>query len=155
MSDLSQEESYDAENEVDEYDCNEDESSLEGPHEVDMQTLDTSVPVKVPDVVDTPNKTLKEEIKKVVPDTNLPPIVAHYPKCSKGGFHDGEYLNMVCFDNKCQDNVVLCAICLEEEHKGHKVKPLKIVMEQARKYFGGMAPTNLSIDNVKSIVGGS
>lgn len=47
----------------------------------------------------------------------------HYALCSRGGYHTGEALNMVCLEAKCQAAQLCCCACVEEAHKDHKYSP--------------------------------
>lgn len=43
-----------------------------------------------------------------------------YLKCSKSGLHSDEYLNMVCLETSCLQNLLCCCACVEADHKRHK-----------------------------------
>jgi hypothetical protein len=44
-----------------------------------------------------------------------------YMKCREGGLHDGELLNFVCVDTKCEKKGLICPVCRMNEHEEHKV----------------------------------
>lgn len=48
-----------------------------------------------------------------------------YAKCMAGGLHDGELLNLICLDEKCQQRGLICPVCHMESHENHYVMPLK------------------------------
>ncbi|CAD8157539.1 unnamed protein product [Paramecium pentaurelia] len=62
-----------------------------------------------------------------------------YPECNLGGNHSGEILSLICLEKECQQNQILCCcICQEELHKGHQLKPLKLLLceyDQKQKEF--------------------
>ncbi|CAD8159903.1 unnamed protein product [Paramecium octaurelia] len=62
-----------------------------------------------------------------------------YPECTLGGNHSGEILSLICLEKECQQNQILCCcICQEEFHKGHQLKPLKLLLceyDQKQKEF--------------------
>jgi hypothetical protein len=75
-----------------------------------------------------------------------------YPNCGKGGDHVGEILNLVCLEPKCIDNSIICGICYDEQHKNHKIKPLKIVITQSKKYLSHLTPVNLDTTKIKASI---
>ena len=72
-----------------------------------------------------------------------------YPECGKGGDHIGQILNLVCLEAKCIDNSIICGICYDEQHKNHKIKPLKIVISQSKKYLSHLTPVNIDTAKIK------
>ena len=42
---------------------------------------------------------------------------AEYLPCLRGGYHYGEVLNMVCLGKGCQEQLLCCCACVEENHK--------------------------------------
>lgn len=59
-----------------------------------------------------------------------------YSKCKKGGLHNGEPLNIVCLDNKCSEQMLICSICKSEEHDKHATQPLKMYIDHLSTTFG-------------------
>lgn len=57
------------------------------------------------------------------------------------GEHTGELLSMVCLEPDCikqkdvSHNILLCVICQEKQHSGHKVKPLKAVLRECNNFI--------------------
>ena len=43
-----------------------------------------------------------------------------YLECEKGGYHTGEFLNIVCLESACKPNILCCCACVEEYHQNHK-----------------------------------
>lgn len=72
-----------------------------------------------------------------------------YPECKKGEFHTGEALSLVCIEPKCIENSVICGICYSENHKSHNIKPLKIVINNSRKYLEQLTPMNIDGGEIK------
>ncbi len=52
-----------------------------------------------------------------------------FPECSKDGFHLGENMNQICLQKKCKANSIGCVACLEETHKSHTARPIKMVVQ--------------------------
>ena len=74
----------------------------------------------------------------------------HYPECTKGGSHIGEVLNIVCLEPKCIQKSVICGICYDEEHRDHKIRPLKVIISNSKKYLEGLTPLTLDVDVLKA-----
>ena len=72
-----------------------------------------------------------------------------YPECGKGGDHLGEVLNIVCLEPKCIENSIICGICYDESHKNHKIKPLKVVINQSKRYLEQLTPMNIDSSKIK------
>jgi hypothetical protein len=53
---------------------------------------------------------------------------AAYLKCNKSGLHSDEYLNMVCLETSCLQNLLCCCACIEAEHKKHKYPCVEAVL---------------------------
>ena len=51
--------------------------------------------------------------------------------------HDGEALNLVCVDDKCDHRGLLCPVCKMESHDSHHILPIKIFLGQIRDLLGG------------------
>lgn len=66
-----------------------------------------------------------------------------YPECGKGGDHIGEALNLVCLEPNCIENSIICGICYDENHKNHKIKPLKMVINRSKNYLEQLTPMNI------------
>ena len=75
-----------------------------------------------------------------------------YPECKKGDCHVGEVLNMVCLEPKCIQKSVICGICYDEEHRDHKIRPLKFIINTSKKYLEGLTPLTLDVDKVKTSI---
>lgn len=76
-----------------------------------------------------------------------------YAICTKGGYHTGEDLNMVCLEQQCLELQLCCCACVEESHKDHKyclflvsAKPLRLVMLEAEQASGKITPVKFNID---------
>ena len=52
------------------------------------------------------------------PGSNLSQNI-QYLKCSKGGLHEDENLNIVCLEKTCLEKLINCCACIEEDHKKH------------------------------------
>ncbi len=78
--------------------------------------------------------------------------VFKYPECIKGGNHVGEVLNLVCLEPKCVEKSIICGICYDEEHKGHKIKPLKMVINHSKTYLKDLTPLDLDTAGLKEII---
>ena len=77
------------------------------------------------------------------------PKTFKYPECQKGDFHVGESLSLVCVEPKCIEKSVICGICYSEEHQSHKIKPLKIIINNAKKYLSQLTPVNIDEKSIK------
>jgi hypothetical protein len=75
-----------------------------------------------------------------------------YPECLKGECHVGEVLNMVCLEPKCIQKSVICGICYDEEHRNHKIRPLKLIISNSKKYLEGLTPLTLDVEKVKASI---
>lgn len=47
---------------------------------------------------------------------------------------------MVCLEQSCLDKALCCGACIEESHKNHKTKPLKLVLIEAREMATTLKP---------------
>ncbi len=52
-----------------------------------------------------------------------------YSRCKKGGMHNEEPLNIVCLEDSCCDQRLICSICKTENHTIHKTLPLKYYID--------------------------
>jgi hypothetical protein len=113
-------------------------------------------PIEVPKLADAPvaEATASVPTADAGPEAKPAekPIGFRYPECQKGGFHVGESLNLVCIEPKCIDNSVICCLCYDEEHKGHKIRPLKLVIERSKKYLSSMTPLALDSSKIKETI---
>lgn len=75
-----------------------------------------------------------------------------YPECKKGDYHTGEALSLVCMEPKCIENSVICGICYNEDHKDHKIRPLKLVINSSRKYLEQLTPMNINAQEIKDSI---
>ncbi len=75
-----------------------------------------------------------------------------YPECKKGDCHVGEILNLICVEPQCIQKSVICGICYDEDHKNHKIKPLKMVINNSKKYLEQLTPMNIDVNKVKSSI---
>jgi len=57
----------------------------------------------------------------------------YYLECDKQASHEGEALNVLCIDKKCNQNGLICPICENENHKDHQVVPLKFFLQSLQK----------------------
>lgn len=64
----------------------------------------------------------------------------------------GEVLNLVCLEPKCIDKSIICGICYDEAHRNHKIKPLKLIINNSKKYLEGLTPLALDVEKVKTSV---
>ena len=72
-----------------------------------------------------------------------------YPECTKGENHVGQVLNLVCLEAKCINKSVICGICFDQEHRGHNIKPLKIIINNSKKYLQQVTPLTLDVEKLK------
>ena len=72
-----------------------------------------------------------------------PSLSFKYPQCKKGEFHVGESHSLVCIEPKCIEKCVICGICFNESHKDHKIRPLKLIINNAKKYLSHLTPVNM------------
>ena len=75
-----------------------------------------------------------------------------YPECTRGGYHVGEVLNIVCLEPQCIQKSIICGICYDEGHRDHKIRPLKLIINNARKYLDGLTPLSLDINKLRTSV---
>lgn len=77
----------------------------------------------------------KEQAKQETPVKTTQPVLLSIPylECQRNGFHSGELLNSVCLEATCVGNNICCIVCVEESHKGHKIKPLKFIIGECMK----------------------
>lgn len=47
---------------------------------------------------------------------------------------------------------MICCLCYDEEHKGHKIRPLKLVIERSKKYLSSMTPLALDSSKIKETI---
>lgn len=59
---------------------------------------------------------------------------------------------MICLDPKCIQKSVICGMCYDEEHRNHKIRPLKVIINNSKKYLQGMTPLALDSQKVKSLI---
>lgn len=64
----------------------------------------------------------------------------------------GEVLNLVCLEPQCIKNSIICGICLDEEHRAHKVKPVKVIINSSKKYLQHLTPTNFDVEKIRHSV---
>jgi hypothetical protein len=65
----------------------------------------------------------------------------------------GEVLNLVCLEPKCIQKAVICGICYDEAHRDHKIRPLKMVISNSKKYLQGLTPLTLDVEKLKASIG--
>ncbi|CAD8093124.1 unnamed protein product [Paramecium primaurelia] len=53
----------------------------------------------------------------------------NYQNCNIKG-HDDEFLNMICIDEKCKKNQLLCCYCVEEDHNKCQKLPISKFLKQ-------------------------
>jgi hypothetical protein len=53
---------------------------------------------------------------------------------------------------KCIENSIICGICYDESHKTHKIKPLKIIINQSKKYLQQLTPMNIDSTKIKASI---
>lgn len=61
-------------------------------------------------------------------------------------------LNIVCLEPKCIQKSVICGICYDEEHRDHKIRPLKVIISNSKKYLEGLTPLTLDVEKVKASI---
>ena len=76
----------------------------------------------------------------------------HYPECTKGDFHTGEVLNLVCLEPKCLQQSVICGICYDQAHRNHKIRPLKLIINNSKKYLDTLTPLHLDVPKMKEAI---
>lgn len=64
----------------------------------------------------------------MIEDTR-PKYKIKYMECQKDKMHEGEYLNLVCLNDSCRDDSLICSMCKNDKHKGHTTSPLKFYLE--------------------------
>jgi hypothetical protein len=62
-------------------------------------------------------------------------------------------LNLVCLEPKCIEKSVICGICYDEQHRSHKIRPLKLVISNSTKYLQGLTPLTLDVEKLKASIG--
>lgn len=75
-----------------------------------------------------------------------------YPECTKGDCHVGEVLNLVCLEPQCIHKSVICGICYDEAHRAHKIRPLKLIINNSLKYLEGLTPLSVDFDKLKGSI---
>lgn len=63
------------------------------------------------------------------------PYKINYSYCNKKGQHQGEPLNVVCLEESCAGQRLICSICQSENHAQHKVQPLKFYFDNLATSF--------------------
>lgn len=48
---------------------------------------------------------------------------------------------------------MICGICYDENHRSHKIKPLKMVISNSKKYLQGLTPLTLDVEKLKVSIG--
>ncbi len=59
---------------------------------------------------------------------------------------------MICLEPKCIQKSVICGICYDEEHRNHKIRPLKLIINNSKKYLQGLTPLALDAEKVKASI---
>ena len=75
-----------------------------------------------------------------------------YPECTKGDCHVGEVLNLVCLEPQCIQKSIICGICYDEGHRNHKIRPLKLIINNSLKYLEGLTPLSLDVEKLRGSV---
>jgi hypothetical protein len=53
-----------------------------------------------------------------------------YLRCTKGDLHEGEVLNFICIDPACRAKGLICPVCQNTTHEGHKTLHLKLFLSE-------------------------
>jgi hypothetical protein len=61
-------------------------------------------------------------------------------------------LNLVCLEPPCIHKSVICGICYDEEHRNHKIRPLKMIINNSKKYLSQLTPMSFDLEKVRSSV---
>lgn len=64
----------------------------------------------------SPSEMNEHQIKRIV-----------YSNCNIDD-HTTEPLSRVCIDDKCKNKTLICSLCEQLNHKGHKTVPLKTIL---------------------------
>ena len=48
---------------------------------------------------------------------------------------------------------MICGICYDESHRSHKIRPLKLVISNSKKYLQGLTPLTLDVEKLKASIG--
>lgn len=48
---------------------------------------------------------------------------------------------------------MICGICYDEHHRSHKIRPLKLVISNSKKYLQGLTPLTLDVEKLKASIG--
>jgi hypothetical protein len=75
-----------------------------------------------------------------------------YPECTRGDFHNGEVLNLVCLEPKCIQQSIICGICYDQTHRDHKIRPLKLIINNSQKYLDSLTPLHLDVNKLKQSI---
>lgn len=59
---------------------------------------------------------------------------------------------MICLDPKCTQKSVICGMCYDDGHRNHKIRPLKVIINNSKKYLQGMTPLALDAEKVKTLI---
>lgn len=52
-------------------------------------------------------------------------------------------MNLVCLAAGCGGKAMICSMCVNQGHKGHAIRPLKIYLDELyRRYRGQESPFN-------------
>ncbi len=68
--------------------------------------------------------------------SEVPAYIIKYIECSEP-HHEGEKVNLICLNQACADNSLICSICSSDKHKGHQFKPLKIYLDELYRRYRG------------------
>ena len=66
---------------------------------------------------------------------NVKKMKLHYSQCPAGDLHTGELMNLVCVDANCTRRGLICPICRMNNHEEHQILPLKIFLDEVKKFF--------------------
>lgn len=58
----------------------------------------------------------------------------------------------MCLEPPCIHKSVICGICYDEEHRNHKIRPLKMIINNSKKYLSQLTPMSFDLEKVRSSV---
>ena len=61
-------------------------------------------------------------------------------------------LNLVCLEPKCIQESIICGICFDESHRNHKIRPLKLIINNSQKYLTGLTPLSLDVEKIRATI---
>ena len=59
---------------------------------------------------------------------------------------------MICLEPACSENMLCCCACVEEQHKDHNTKPLRLVILEASKAVLSVVPSAFNMDAALELI---